>query len=621
MKVEDFLLKPTRRKRLFRGMDWTWCSNRRSTVPLIVAAALVLLLQPLAFGQKWKEGDVFVGVGGGSWQVYRPSTGAFVDSVSDGLSNAGATNGSAIDNTWHLIGTDSGRTLNISSIIRFRISPHDPNNLTAVSDVLSVKNGSTGTNSVNPQAVVIAKNGNIILANATPATIAVFDFAGTFVTSFPLASRVIDRSLASADLSADGSSLLYTSGGANIRKLQLSGSGAGSVTTFASLSGQRLFGIRVVPVCSLCSSGSGVLVAARSTIFLLDGSSAATVAQYTISGQSDLKVLALDPLVQDQQGNKLASDFFWAASPTASSFWRVSFTTGQSQAFTTVNGVSGIASLSTYAGFSANQPVATQFPVASIGSSPSTSQTFLYGTTGNSDQLTLTGYGTAFNTNATVFASSVPPPTGNSDDGLPCTPTVSGLCTIWSIDTDPPLPSGALISMKIFSDPPPPTTLLNQTQLLRNEREDVTTAIRNADPAGASRFSIYTLNNRANENDEGCTYFPPITEGATLNNPGNVTFRFQCTGLPGAQLHTLSPRISIVRFTSGAAPLPFFPGVTTLTGGTCCTIAKYRYDAQSNTWVINVSFSGVTGTANFVATTFDDNHIASSFDVGFSVAK
>ena len=133
--------------------------NRTRTAPRYRASSgpvlfFILLLMVISFsssaiGQapppKWKQGDVFLGVGGGQWKVFRPSSGAFVDTVSDGIASPGATNGSALDNTWHLIGTDSGSSANVSKIVRFRISPHDPNNPTPLADVLSVKDGSAGT--------------------------------------------------------------------------------------------------------------------------------------------------------------------------------------------------------------------------------------------------------------------------------------------------------------------------------------------------------------------------------------------------------------------------------------------------------------------------------------------
>jgi hypothetical protein len=157
---------------------------------------------------------------------------------------------------------------------------------------------------------------------------------------------------------------------------------------------------------------------------------------------------------------------------------------------------------------------------------------------------------------------------------------------------------------------------LNVSQVIRNERNDVTDAVANFDPAAHSIFSVYSFVTQTSEADEGCTYFPPVS-GGSVNSPGNITFRFQCTGLPGTQLATLHPRISIVQVVSGAAPSLFFPGVSALTGGTCCAIADYRFDSTSDTFVINVSFKNVTGPATFIATTFDDNHIASAFFVQF----
>jgi len=261
--------------------------------------------------------------------------------------------------------------------------------------------------------------------------------------------------------------------------------------------------------------------------------------------------------------------------------------------------------------------------VAMTGSPVSNSEVFFFD---NTDKLTLTGYSfpTEFSTNVSVFAAAVQPSAGASDSGLPCTQTIPGspsnLCTVWQIDVDPALPSGSLMAMKIFAQQVLPGGVDSNTRILRNERDDVSTFVRDIDPGARSTFSAYSLNQEAG-NDEQCAYFPPVVESATLNNPGNVTFRFQCANLPGTQLATLRPRISIVQLVPGAAPQPFFPGITDLTGGTCCTVADYRYDSTANTWVINVRFSNVTTTTSFIATTFDDNHIASSFDVQFTILK
>ncbi len=597
-----------------------------------VVALIFLLAGISAQAQKWKEGDVFLGVGNGQWKVFRPSTASFVDAIVDTsgstITSPGATNGSALDNTWHLVGTDSGANSKSSFVVRFNLSPNDPNNPTSVPDVLSVFNGSAGTGSVSPQAVIVDRSGNIFLANASPETIVKFGPSGNFLAAFPLANKFVDKKLAGIDLSSDGSVLFYTSGGSTLRKLQLTGPSAGSITTLNSFPGQTLFDLRVVPAggfpaaCALCPAGGGFLVAAGSSVLLLDNSGN-LLGQYPLSGQTNLQALALDPSLQDINGARLPPQNFWVASRTSSSFFQVNLSTAAVQSFS-AGSVAGIASLSTYGGFIANQPTPTAFPVVTMAGSPVTnSPVFLFD---NTDKLTLTGYDfpSGFFTNASVFAAAVPPSAGVSDSGLPCTQTIPGLpsnlCTVWQIDVDPALPSGSLMAMKIFAEQALPGGVDSNTRILRNERDDVSSMVRNIDPSGHSTFSVYSLN-EVGGNNEQCTYFPPVVEGATLNNPGNITFRFQCAGLPGAQLATLRPRISIVQLVGSAAPQPFFPGITDLTGGTCCAIADYRYDPTSNTWVINVSFSNVTTTTTFVATTFDDNHIASSFDVEFTVQK
>lgn len=628
------------------------------TVRIAASVFLVFALALTALGQtttppKWKQGDVFLGVGGGQWKIFRPSTATIMDSVSDGL--GGATNGSAIDNTWHLVGTDSGTSGNLSKIVRFSISPHDPNNPSAVADVLSVVNADTHS-SVNAQAVVIDGSGNYILANSSPPTILKFSPSGSFLQAFSLTGNV-DNTLTSIDLSADGNTLYYTSGGnattatASIRALNLTN---GGVTTIAAL-GQveeqavQLYGLRFVPPggfpsgCSSCPSAGGFLVAAQVTDvdtlpepdtgpvpnFTLGASvmvidlSGHVLHQYTVPGQTDLRVLALDPLVQDTSANKIAPDHFWVAGPSSgSSFFRVSLSTGFVDTFS-AGSVSAITSLATYGGFSANEPIPTQFPAAALTgttTSATNSAIFLFGT----DQLTATGYGfgTGVSTNLSVFASAIQPSAGVSDTGRPCTQTFpGGRCAVWEIDTDNPLPTGADMSIKIFATGLPTDA---NTRILRNEREDVTTLVANIDPAAHSRFSVYTLIEVPGNTGLGCSYLPPITLSSIFEN-FPLVFAFKCPGLPGKKLATLKPRISVAQLASGAAPQQFFPCTTPTfpvpdpRDNPCGKSANYTFIPILNVWAIVVNFEIVNTKTNFIATTFDDNNIASSFFIQFTV--
>lgn len=576
---------------------------------------VVIMLTATSLAQKWNEGDVLLGVGGGTFKVFHlssPTSGNVVDTLSDGVSSPGATNGLALDLTWHPIGTDSGSGGNISRVVRFRLAPHDPNNPSSVSPVLSSFNSSSGSggSGVNPQAVVTTAAGRIIVANA--AVVSVFQQSGSPVATFPIANRFLDsKTITGIDISPSGSFIYYTSGGSNIRTLNLS---SGAISTFATFTGQKLFGIRVLPT-------GGLIVAALANVLRFDGSGAITQT-YTIPGASSISVLALDPNVQGQVGNNPPA-FFWAASTTSGTINHVNLASGAATAIST--GGSGVQSMAVYGAFAADH-------AAIFGYQPKimdgTSATSLVQLPFGNDQLTITGYAfpSGFTTKVSVFASAFPTAVGASEGGLPCVPTTSGgQCVFWQIDTDPPLTTPALLSLKLFSTN---GNVNRNARILRNEREDFTFGVANVpDPMGGSRSAaaLHQVSTNAPP-DGGCTYFPPVSSG-TLNNPGNVTFRFQCSSLPGAQLKTLqtatSPRILILQFVPNAAPIPFFPSLTTpggLTGGTCCTVNEYRYDDQSNTFVLNVDFSNVSG-GTFLATTFDDSNTVQAFDVTFTVQK
>ena len=560
---------------------------------------------------KWQPGDLALGTAPGQWKIYRPSSGAVIDTISDtigspGVSSPGTPTSSALDNTWHLLGLDAGA----KKIARFRISPHDVTNPSTLVDVLQLFDSSGGTGSSNPVSLTVSRLGHMFVANATSPAIVELDNTGTLVgTPFQISSRNIDRTLAAIDLGTDGTFLLYTSGGPTIRKLVVSGADRGTITTFASIGGERFGALQIVPECAVCTSGIGILAAGRSSISLFDGSGA-LVKSFAVLATS----LAVDPALKNPAGTVLPPAYFWAVSSNSGTVRRVAFADGSTSQFS-VPGVSGISSVSQYGTFDANQPIATVFPPFTLTASSATATYFFRG----ADQLTATGYNLTadFTSTLRAFATSVPQQTGGSDTGLTCTPTISGECTVWELSLDDRLPTGAVISFKVLALQ---GSTDGNTKLIRNERDDVTTGFRNIDPIGASRLSVYSLNQLAGT-DEGCTYFTPIVEGATLKNPGNITFRFRCSGLPGAQLKTLFPRLSIVQLQSGAAPKPYFPDVASLTGGTCCTISNYRYDDASNTWILNVSFSTVNTMSTFLATTFDQNHIASAFDVQFTVQK
>jgi hypothetical protein len=596
----------------------------------------------------WKAGDVFVGIGGGQVEVFRPSTNCFVDNISDGISNPGPANGSFSDNTWHLLTSDPGASVNQSKIARFTILPATVNGSEAPQTVLQTFDASScsGGSSTGIQGISIDGQGNIFAANASPPNIVELDPTKTppCQRSFPLSPFT---SIGSFDLNSGATTAYFTSGGA-IGAVNLSTS---AVSSFLSFTGStKLFDIRVVPAgtsvagstlafddllvvaqgtSTFCTASNGV--SAKSCVLLIDTNSKAVVTKYAIANQNSLQSLTLDPIVHDctLPANCTSSlpaptlNFFWVA-PPSNQFFKVDTSSGSATGFSAGSGAV-ISSLWVYSGFGANAAIPTQFS-GTITPDANGAVFNFDSNTLTASEYTCTGCTPLpSSTNVTVFAAAIEPSGGSADANQKCTQTADGAtdCVVWEVESLPLPASDQFFSMDLL---PPAGTGDNNTRVFRDEAKDLTISL---DYTICCKQSLYSLN-QITSPDEGCHYIPTTQffDGATINaNRNSITFRFQCDSLPGAQLMTLQncplnvtcpPRISIVQLISGQAPDPFFPNVATLVGGTCCTIADYRYDTSSNTWVINVSFKGVVAGARFNATTFIDSQLARAFDINFT---
>jgi hypothetical protein len=629
---------------------------------------------------KWDPGDIFIsgknasGTASGQWLVFRPGTG-FIDSVSDnqGTITSGANFASAIDNTWHLIGTDSGSGSNFSFVTKFRVSPDDTTNPVVspplsqvVSDFSAINMGTNSkgatVTSTNPQSIVVDGAGNTLVASANPAVIGKFSPSGTAISSSPfpivLSKKTIDSQLAGIDTNPHATVLYYTSGGTSIRTVQLTGTGAGTVATFASFSRMQLHGIRYIPHAWLpstcgsvaCPAGDALLVAGGNSILLVS-TTGTLVTSYTVQGQSSLQSLALDPMLRSQdytgmtRPGTLPLQGFWTSSPNSTNFYHVSLSTGAviSTGDVSSEGYTGVYSIATYPGLSASQQPPTKFlNVPPLVAAANTFQTNSDNLTFQTDQFSLTAYAnpsfgaSGYSTTPDVFASAIQPSAGISDAGYPCLETLgtsaNPLCTVWQVDLGSNLlPSNGVLADKILSSSSAPQLQNGDSRLFRNEWDDVTDKI---DVAGWGRTSVYSINQVPGAPQSGagganCVYYPPVNSGypnsntgGSLNKPGNITFRFSCPGLNPTVFATMEPRISIVQLNTGDAPLPYFPVFTSLTGGTCCTQADYRLDTSGGTptWVINVSFKNLsTPNVTFTATTYDQSNQVSAFDITFSV--
>ena len=243
-------------------------------------------------------------------------------------------------------------------------------------------------------------------------------------------------------------------------------------------------------------------------------------------------------------------------------------------------------------------------------------------TTANTNTWTVTGTTLlAGNTPATLFGSLIDLNTGYNDGGVQCTPTTSDTskCIVWKADV--PLIPPAGLAVKFTA----PTGITTATDVFVDEQYDVTTFVGNLDPGGG-RISVHSLhditNNGTPEVDEQCKYVSPVPK--CFQSPANITFKFTCNLLPGAQLQNFAnghPRLEIVQ---RPFPLPNPPPAPTCTGSApggppsaCTTQLKsnnsytaYRFDPANLQFVFNWVLTSANNNHTFYACTYDDTHVA-----------
>jgi hypothetical protein len=246
-------------------------SNVLANVRIAMMVGLLLLCASSAWAQyPWQVGDVVVCYGGGKCNVLRivgsaPGTPNFLNALNDGLS--GATNGTALNSTLHLLVTDGGAGQ--SNVVQYSIASINPFSGATVLHSPTSFSASSNTNSKNAQAIAVDSAGNMFVGNAgsggSPvASIVELDAHGALVAGqvFPFPTSPTDpcatTNLGSLDLSTAGDAIYVTAGDGKIRKVTLPLS-AGACTVFADFgSGVNLYGIKDVPAGALvdnCPSG------------------------------------------------------------------------------------------------------------------------------------------------------------------------------------------------------------------------------------------------------------------------------------------------------------------------------------------------------------------------------
>jgi hypothetical protein len=265
--------------------------SRATLFVLAVTLALGIAVVAQA-GTLYQSGDVFVSIGNGQVNEYRPD-GTFVQNLNDG--SGSLTTGMAFDASGNLYVTN----FIAGSISRF---DNSGNNL--------LTNWVTGQ--TNPESISMV-NGAFpaLVGDAGRTTIAQYSSSGGLLNTYTVASG--PRGTDWVDLLPNGNTVLYTSEGTQIYSYNLIG---GQNTPFATgLPGAAAYALREI------TSGTfaGYVLVADSSAALLLTPSGAIMTVYNLPGNtgSDF-ALNLDP----------TGNFFWTADAGSGEVWEVDIATG-----------------------------------------------------------------------------------------------------------------------------------------------------------------------------------------------------------------------------------------------------------------------------------------------------
>jgi len=266
----------------------------------------------------WVVGDVFVGTGGGNYQVWHSANPLAskavytLTTVNDGLN--GATRGCTFDSAYRLFGTDSTNTTN--DVVRFAINNADDIKNAPPPVAISSFSGFTGT-----QSLAFDSNGNFYVGYANGG-LEKYSHNGTFL---PPAFQPSPSSNW-IDVAADGHTIFYTSLSRKIYKFDTTNPSHGSwvyadLSLVSSASKGTLHAIRIFPLANGAPGDgtNGVLVADEDAIRLVTGTCPVTSTSDCTSAPSlisntklkgNFQTLSLDPL-STSPGNPSTATF-WA---------------------------------------------------------------------------------------------------------------------------------------------------------------------------------------------------------------------------------------------------------------------------------------------------------------------
>ncbi|GAN32216.1 MAG: hypothetical protein DYG83_12230 [Candidatus Brocadia sp. AMX2] len=275
-----------------------WRAIRMAGLLPLVIGLLIFLASPAVSvkAAAWQVGDVFVGVSGGSYQVY-DNTGVFKETISDGL--GGFTTGCAFNNAL-----DKLYTTDFSSNVVVVYDIAHPHN------ILQTIN-TTGAGTASNESILFDNAGNFYVGHADGnGDIQKYDAAGNLLDAYDVATE--DRGSDWIDLSSDQHTMFYTSEGRLVKRYDVASKT--QLADFADVGVRPCYALRLLPP----GDGSGgLLVAATGDIRRLDG--AGNIIQtYDAPGEDCWFALNLDP-----NGTS-----FWSGDFCSSNFYRFNIATG-----------------------------------------------------------------------------------------------------------------------------------------------------------------------------------------------------------------------------------------------------------------------------------------------------
>ena len=277
--------------------------NVRRTLLLIGFLGSLASLPAPVEATDWAIGDVFAAVGGGMYRVYR-NDGTFKETISDGL--GGFTTGCAFGRGTSYLSTTN---FTYNKVVKRTFGhPHD---IVQIIDTTEAE----AQNGLN-ESIVFDAAGNFYVGHPDGnRLIHKYNASGTLQETFSAA--IEDRGTDWIDLTADQTTIFYTSEGRLIKRFNVSTNT--QLVDFATLPGTgTAFALRLLPP----DNGSGgLLVADTFNIKRLDGSGN-VLQTYDVSsgeiGEDSWFALALDP-----NGKS-----FWAGDSFTGNFYRFNIASG-----------------------------------------------------------------------------------------------------------------------------------------------------------------------------------------------------------------------------------------------------------------------------------------------------